>query len=491
MTAILNTNLAGLQAQRLLAATQAAEARTLARLASGQRINGASDDAAGLAISERMLAQVRGLTVAGRNAQDAISLAQTAEGSLGTIGGNLQRLRELAVQAANATNSNSDRAALQLEASQLLQEIDRVAAQTSFNGLALLNGSFGASVFQVGASGGLGQTVTLAALSSARTSALGAIAGAGPPPVTTTTATGSGLSAFSVINGAGQLVINGVDVYQGAPIADDAHLIAAAISAAGISGLSAVANPLQLAGTYADVGSGVTELFSFPLVSCGVGLVGTRADVTTLVNFVNGTIGPMYVAGLTAFDNGLGATLVQADGHNIVMSSTGGLSGIGLAGIPADGSASLVTSRSTYSISYTGTAGLTIAGSRAAALGLTPMTPLPPPAAGGSPGIGSIDIGTVGGANAALASLDLAIASVDAGRAALGAVQNRFRSAIGNIDTASENTRAARSRIVDADYAAESTALARAQILGSAGLAMVAQANASRRSVLTLLRRTD
>ena len=142
MAQVINTNIASLNAQRNLNTSQAALATSLQRLSSGLRINSAKDDAAGLAIASRMTAQINGLNQAARNANDGISLAQTAEGALGEVSNNLQRIRELAIQSANSTNSASDRASLQAEASQLISEITRVASQTSFNGLNLLDGSF-------------------------------------------------------------------------------------------------------------------------------------------------------------------------------------------------------------------------------------------------------------------------------------------------------------------------------------------------------------
>src|SRR5687768_8764168 len=140
MPQTINTNLNSLNAQRNLASSQGSLAVAMQRLSSGLRVNSAKDDAAGLAIAERMNTQVRGLNVASRNANDGISLAQTAEGALGKIGDMLQRVRELAVQSANATNSATDRTALQAEVSQLKEEIDRVSTQTQFNGLNLLDG---------------------------------------------------------------------------------------------------------------------------------------------------------------------------------------------------------------------------------------------------------------------------------------------------------------------------------------------------------------
>lgn len=154
MSQVINTNVLSLNAQRNLSTSQSALGVSLQRLSSGLRINSAKDDAAGLAISERFTTQIRGLNVAVRNANDGISLAQTAEGALGEVGNNLQRIRELAVQASNATNSASDRAALNAEAQQLIQEITRVAQQTEFNGTRLLDGSFSGAAFQVGANAG-------------------------------------------------------------------------------------------------------------------------------------------------------------------------------------------------------------------------------------------------------------------------------------------------------------------------------------------------
>jgi len=168
---VINTNAMSLNAQRNLAGTNGALAQSIQRLSSGLRINSAKDDAAGLAISERFTTQIRGLNQAVRNANDGISLAQTAEGALGEIGNNLQRIRELAVQAVNATNSASDRAALDAEAQALKAEIDRVALQTEFNGARLLDGSFAGQAFQVGSNAG--QLITLDAITSARVAELG------------------------------------------------------------------------------------------------------------------------------------------------------------------------------------------------------------------------------------------------------------------------------------------------------------------------------
>ncbi|HEY5763542.1 MAG TPA: flagellin, partial [Rhodocyclaceae bacterium] len=171
MPQVINTNIASLNSQRNLNTSQTALSQALQRLSSGLRINSAKDDAAGLAISERFTTQIRGLNQATRNANDGISLAQTAEGALGEINNNLQRIRELAVQSANATNSASDRQALDQEVQQRLAEIDRIAAQTSFNGQKVLDGTFGNAAFQVGAN--VGETISVNLTTSARTNAMG------------------------------------------------------------------------------------------------------------------------------------------------------------------------------------------------------------------------------------------------------------------------------------------------------------------------------
>ena len=173
MTTI-NTNVMSMNAQRNLQSSQGSLATSMQRLSSGLRVNSAKDDAAGLAIAERMNAQVKGLSVAARNANDGISLAQTAEGALGKVGDMLQRMRELAVQSANATNSADDRAALQAEVRQLTDEVDRVSRQTSFNGKKILDGSFTAATFQVGANAG--DNITIGSLADTTAENLSTIA---------------------------------------------------------------------------------------------------------------------------------------------------------------------------------------------------------------------------------------------------------------------------------------------------------------------------
>jgi flagellin len=199
MSTIINTNLAALVSQRALAKTSGEMSVALQRLSTGLRINSAKDDAAGLAIAERATAQIRGYNQAIRNAADGISLAQTAEGGMEGITSSLQRMRELAVQAANYTNTTADREAIQLEVDQLIDEIDRIAVQTKFNTVSLLNGSFTAAQFQVGANAG--ETITVADIDSMETDALGTAGGDKIDTVDVTTA-GGATSALTVIDDA-------------------------------------------------------------------------------------------------------------------------------------------------------------------------------------------------------------------------------------------------------------------------------------------------
>ncbi|MCZ2499304.1 flagellin [Xylophilus sp. Kf1] len=203
MASTINTNVASLTAQRNLATSQSSLSTAMQRLSSGLRVNSAKDDAAGLAIAERMNSQVKGLTVASRNSNDGISLAQTAEGALGKVGDMLQRMRELAVQSSNATNSTSDRKALQAEVTQLSSEIDRVAKTTTFNGTKILDGSFSGAVFQVGANSG--DNITVGALANAKGSDLGSVSFA---TASATNLTSTTVSSFSTAIAANTLVIS-------------------------------------------------------------------------------------------------------------------------------------------------------------------------------------------------------------------------------------------------------------------------------------------
>lgn len=275
MAAVINTNVASLNAQRNLTASQNSLNTSIQRLSSGLRINSAKDDAAGLAISERMSSQIRGLNQAVRNANDGISLAQTAEGALSEVGNNLQRIRELAVQSSNATNSNSDRAALQAEVGQLLNEIDRVANQTSFNGVKLLDGSFSGAVFQVGANAG--ESITISSVTDANIAALGSVTQASGGALSVAA---SGLTGFATAIAAGGVTVNGVDI----------GAIGGASSAAERAGqlVNAINNVSQQSGVGAsyDAATGQITLTS----AAAITIAGTT-NSATVAGYANGSIG--------------------------------------------------------------------------------------------------------------------------------------------------------------------------------------------------------
>jgi flagellin len=282
MAQVINTNIASLNAQNKLNASQSALQTSLTRLSSGLRINSAKDDAAGMAISTRFTAQINGLNQAARNASDGISLAQTAEGALEGITNNLQRIRVLAVQARNATNSLTDRQSLNSEATALKAEIDRVASTTSFNGVKLLDGSFTNQTFQVGAN--VGETITIANLVNAQSAALGTS--------TVAQVTGAAASAFTAIT-AGDLTINTVSV--GAIALDGNAANRAASIAAAVNSVSGTTS------VYATVLNStqvtLTSSSGNPIV---VGLAGTATTATT--GFTAGSTAAASQTGFGALD---------------------------------------------------------------------------------------------------------------------------------------------------------------------------------------------
>jgi flagellin len=475
MAQIINTNVSSLTAQRNSNRTQNELSTAIARLSSGLRINSAKDDAAGLSISDRMTAQIRGINQAARNANDGISLAQVAEGALGSVTANLQRMRELAVQSANATNSASDRVALQQEVAQLATEIDRVATQTQFNGLNLLDGTFTAQQFQVGANAG--QTITIAGIASARASALGVYQGFNVVNQSIGTASNTA-QALTVTVGGGPAISLGT-------VAVDAKAQAAAITSGNVPGLVATANATSVAAGTSTANATGAGTATYTVNGVAISIAGTNGAAALASNRANAVAAinaQSAATGVTATDTGAGVALTAADGRNITLVYGAGT----FAGSTADdfGLSAAAITGGTLNLNYTAPSGTSGSVVFAQTGGLSASLAI----AGTGTAVSAMDISTVGGANAALSAIDAALATVDGSRAALGAVQNRFSSTIENLQTASENLSASRSRIQDADFAAETAALSRAQVLQQAGTAMVAQANQMPQLVLQLLK---
>ena len=304
MALTVNTNIASLSAQRNLSGSQNMLSTSLERLSTGLRINSAKDDAAGLAISERFTAQVRGLNQGVRNANDGISLAQTAEGALKEVTNNLQRIRELAVQASNATNSQNDRNALQTEVSQLLAEIDRVADKTDFNGTTLLDGTFSGAVFQVGANAT--DTITVASISDTNTSELGEVnKNASFTSAAGLAATLAGqFSSFATAVTAGTIDVAGTDI--GALAATTSATLRAGDFVAAVNAVSSTT------GVTASIESGSVRLSSETSFSIGGATLGTVGYTAALFSSFSSQSGidTLTVAGYSSAQTAI--TLVDS-----------------------------------------------------------------------------------------------------------------------------------------------------------------------------------
>jgi len=471
----INTNVASISAQNQLNKSQELSNQALERLSSGLRINSAKDDAAGLAISTRFQSQISGLNVATRNANDGISLAQTTEGALDEITNNLQRIRELAVQSANATNSASDRLALNDEVQQRIEEIDRISSQTAFNGLKVLDGSFGSQQFQVGANAG--ETIGIDLTQGTTKESIGQIASAEDLQVASST----GGATFSVKVGSADAV--DVSVAEDASAAD----VAEAISDKNINGISLVSatNVQDLAFT-ALSGAGFTNGGSYTVslkvgdadavsvtVEAASGGAVTKDDVASAIQSAG-------IEGLSVETSTSGLKFTVDGGENFSISesaSTGVTTtgGPGFANAVTTGGGATqfgqVSVNALEAFSITDASGVVGSGGD---FGLT-----------GS--LEEVKVDTVDNANDAIQRVDAALQTVNGLRGELGAIQNRFESTIANLSTSVENLSASNSRILDADFAAETAKLSKSQVLQQAGISVLAQANARPQQVLSLL----
>uniref|UniRef100_UPI0031D680A5 flagellin N-terminal helical domain-containing protein n=1 Tax=Paracidovorax wautersii TaxID=1177982 RepID=UPI0031D680A5 len=458
----------------------------------GLRINSAKDDAAGLAISERFTSQIRGLNQAVRNANDGISLSQVAEGALAGSGNILQRVRELSVQSANATNSASDRKAIQAEVGQLLSELDRIASTTEFNGQKLLDGSFGSATFQVGANAN--QTIT-ATTGNFRTANYGVNLNESTATVATTGSTaGSAGAASGTVTIAG-LQTKTINVAASGTAADIASAVNAAADTTGVTAVARNVSELKF---------GATGSFSLALKGDNATATNITFNVTA-TNTPAGLADAMKAINDSASQTGITAKL-NANSDGLVLTNDGGkdinianaaasagnitlasqdagqtLSSGTLTFTTATPAGTGVTVASRGTVEYSSDKGYTVAGT-------TDTMGASSAAASTQKAVNTIDVSTVDGATRALKIIDSALAAVNGQRASFGALQSRFETSIANLNTSSENMSASRSRIQDADFASETANLSRAQILQQAGTAMVAQANQIPQGVLSLLK---
>jgi flagellin len=515
MAQVINTNTLSINAQRNLQTSQASLATALQRLSSGLRINSAKDDAAGLAISDRFTTQIRGLNQAIRNASDGISLAQTTESALGELTNNLQRIREIAVQSANASNSASDRSALDQEVQQRIAEIERIATQTAFNGQKVLNGTFGNATFQVGAN--VGETITIGLATSMRTTAIGRTAdyvngstqynsnlavGQQGTGVDAANALASGDLSIAIGSNAAVGVVASVDNSAGAGnagrTAGSAYSKVQAINASAIPNLTATAETSVVFDFVA-----ITDTDSaYTLQINGQGVYTADGNAITGTQMAAQINANAAATGVTAtFDSGTNRmTLNAGDGRNIEVSQTASTAngvGQGLTttvtgfnntvndALTAATAAATTAVTNTFvgTIRLTSTDAITLSGANETYIGYADASAM----ALGSSALNSVSVTTVANSNTALGRVDSALTAVSSLRSTLGAMQNRFDSTIASLSAVSENLEASRSRILDADFAAETAALTKAQILQQAGVAILSQANAAPQNVLALL----
>ena len=526
MSSVLNTNMPSLNTQRHLSKAQNNLNNSLQRLSSGLRINSAKDDAAGLAISQRMTSQINGLNVAQRNANDAISYSQTAEGALAEMGDILQRIRELSVQSANATNSAGDRKSLNDEVNQLVSELNRFAVTTEFNGQKILNGDNSVLNFHVGANAN--QTIS-ATTSDFRTNKYGSYqiggeqictAGAGAGELLANGVATEGTTikgeqvAQAAVSGAGILTLNGCNASGSVSLttSDSAADIAQKINTQDLTGLKASAKTEALffvgaTGSYtvniwtsnANSNSANTNVASVSFT-----LKNTQkeelAEMVNVFNEVSAKTGIVAKLGISPY----GIVLVNDEGKNINVQKTSlenknTARGIALGNL-TDGNGRAILADETGTITVAGQ--VTLDAERSYSIttekGLVIQAGVLSGASMGATDkaitygselkrVDSIDITTVKGANQAIHIVDMALDAVNSQRAKFGALQNRFESTISNLQTSSENVSAARSRIQDTDFAAETANLSRNQVLQQAATSMLAQANQLPSNILTLL----
>ncbi len=503
MAVFVNTNIASISAQNNLAKSSDMLGTSLERLC--LRINSAKDDAAGLAISSRFTSQINGMDQAIRNSNDGISLLQTAESSLGNITDMLQRIRDLAVQSGNDTNSASDRASLQKEVAQLASQINDIAANTQFGaGNFLMNGSFTAKNLQVGAFGG--ETLSFS-ISNSRATHIGS------NTVASTSGAGrmnEAVAAAGDISGAASVVLAGEDLTisgnNGTTTLDIAAGDMASEIASAVNGATSSTGVSATAVTYAKIDNvSAAGTFSFNLygardssgndVAASISAAVTTGDLTALSDAINAKAATTGITAELSADKA-SITMKSASGDDIVVENVldGGTATFDLTGLGADGTTESGSGRTLGALTTTDTS--RVAGNLS--FSSNSSFSVTSGAAGGMfantnannsalSNVASVDISTFAGATNAISVVDGAISSINEQRADLGAITNRLEQVVKNLTSTSENVSAARSRTMDADFAKETATLTKAQIFQQAGAAMLAQANATGQLALSLL----
>jgi flagellin len=465
MSLVLNTNIDSLVAQNNLTASGAQLATALQQLSSGLRVNTAADDAAGYAIAQGMTSQINGLNQAAQNANDGVSLSQTASGALSEVVNDLQTMRDLAVESLNATNSSSDRQDLNAQFSQLAADINNVAANTQFNGVNLLDGSFQGADFQIGANAG--QIISVSSIASAATDAIGNYY------------TTAGTNAYAA------------DAGGTPPNISNGDTVTLSIQVGTAPANSATA----AAGTTGDVGAAAAAANATTVDTGPITLTGNQStDLASIASAINEAIGSSDDIVATVNSAGTGISLSTANGTEstsvqiglenatgsiaTVAGSSGGADPTFTAGATALADLGLGTAVATNNNAANGVA---------YALGSDTNTGLTGNATAST--LSSTGVLSVDDSNLVLISIDNALQQLATSSAQLGAYQNRFQAAITGLNTDSTNLSNAKSAIVDTDYAQATSSLSKAQILQQAGTSMVAQANTIPQNILTLLQK--
>lgn len=490
MSMVINTNVGALKAQLAQSRTNDAMETAMTRLSTGSKLNTAADDAAGMAIASRMESQVKGLSMAVKNASDAQALIDTSEGAHEEITNILQRMRELAIQSANDTNTAAERTSLNSEVTQLISEIDRIANETSWNGINVLDGNFTAKQFHIGSEAG--QTVSVS-VDSARASLIGSYALEGDAYAAAATDIQN-----ATLTVEGYLGSKAVAVTAGDSVKTAAASINAVTGETGVSASAITKAKLHTLDT--------AEAIAFTLTGDAAASISTTvvstSDLGVLRDAINAKSG---ITGITATfgDDKSELILTHSSGEDIAISgmdtATAGTT-IQMDALDKDGADA---GDADITISEGGTATGTVVGQ----LSLNSIKAFSvtgddadsedgyfgtnnAAAAGGSASlsaISAVDISTTTGANNAVTAIDGALDKINSARGDLGAISNRLSYTLNNLSSIKVNTEASLSKIKDADFAVETSNLTKAQILSQAATAMLAQANASKQSVLSLL----
>jgi flagellin len=488
MSMVINTNTSSLIAQQAQNATSKAMDTAMERLSTGKRINSAADDAAGLAMANRMESAVRGLTVAVRNAGDAQSLINTAESAHGEVESMLQRMREIAVQAASDSNSSSDRANLNKEVIQLKAEIDRIASQTSWGGQKVLDNTFAGKSFQVGMKSG--ETVNIS-VDGLKTSQLGAHTASSTAHIMEGTDNSNAETRTST-----SIVIYGRDATETASFtaADSAKEVAAAVNLkSGTTGVSAEAK------THLYMDSFTAGTATFNLVgdaTAAISATVTATDIRALIDAINQHTGATGVTASAYQGNNAQLLLTHDTGADIEINTYSNTNAtktvdayaVNFAGTKLADTATLTagagnndTIVSVGQVNFSATSSFTLDDAGTATTGYDADQ------SSSVSYVSTVSVTTKDNAASSLAVIDGALEKLLDQRSYLGAISNRLDYTMSNLTEIRTNISASKSRIEDADFAVETSNLTKAQILSQAATAMLAQANASKQSVLSLL----